>query len=92
MVVGATLKRVKPLWLRANGCSTHPSYDIEGDQPPGSVHTKQSLWRMPLSGRIVAASGHLHGSSIGLKVTQPRCNCRNSTPEWIALPYREFLP
>ena len=65
MVVGAPLKRVKPLWLRANGCSKHPSYDIEGDQPPGSVHTKQSLWRMPLSGRIVAASGHLHGSSYG---------------------------
>ena len=76
MIVGARLKRVKPLWLRANGCSKHPSYDIEGDQPPGSVHTKQSLWRMPLSGRIVAASGHLHGSSFGLKVTQPRCKDR----------------
>ena len=76
MVVGATLKRVKPLWLRANGCSTHPSYDIEGDQPPGAVHTKRSLWRMPLSGRIVAASGHLHGSSYGLDVRQPRCEDR----------------
>lgn len=76
MVVGARLKRVKPLWLRANGCSRHPSYDIEGDQPAGSVHTKQALWRMPLSGRIVAASGHLHGSSYGLKVTQPRCRDR----------------
>jgi plastocyanin len=76
MVVGARLKRVKPLWLRANGCSKHPSYDIEGDQPPGSTHTKQSLWRMPLSGRIVAASGHLHGSSYGLTVRQPRCEDR----------------
>jgi plastocyanin len=76
MVLGATLKRVKPLWLRANGCSKHPSYDIEGDMAPGAVHTKQSLWRMPLSGRIVAASGHLHGSSYGLTVTQPRCKDR----------------
>jgi plastocyanin len=76
MVVGARLKRVKPLWLRANGCSKHPSYDIEGDQPPGSIHTKQSQWRMPLSGRIVAASGHLHGSSYGLTVSQPRCKDR----------------
>jgi hypothetical protein len=76
MVVGARLRRVKPLWLRANGCSGQPSYDIEGDQPPGSIHTKQSLWRMPLSGRIVAASGHLHGSSYGLTVTQPRCGER----------------
>jgi len=76
MVLGAKLKRVKPLWLRANGCAKHPSYDIEGDQPAGSVHTKTSLWRMPLSGRIVAASGHLHGSSFGLTVTQPRCEDR----------------
>jgi len=76
MVVGAELKRVKPLWLRANGCSTHPSYDIEGDLPPGSEHVKRSLWRMPLSGRIVAASGHLHGSSYGLTVSQPRCKDR----------------
>ncbi|MEA2219401.1 MAG: hypothetical protein QOJ35_2027 [Solirubrobacteraceae bacterium] len=76
MVVGATLTRVKPLWLRANGCAKHPSYDIEGDGPPGSVHVKQSLWRMPLSGRIVAAGGHLHGSSYGLTVSQPRCNDR----------------
>ena len=76
MVVGARLKRVKPLWLRANGCSTHPSYDIEGDQPAGAIHTKKSLWRMPLSGRIVAASGHLHGSSYGVAVTQPRCEDR----------------
>jgi len=76
MITGARLKRVKPLWLRANGCSKHPSYDIEGDQPEGAIHEKQSLWRMPLSGRIVAASGHLHGSSLGLKVRQPRCKDR----------------
>ena len=76
MVTGARLKRVKPLWLRANGCSKHPSYDIEGDMAPGSKHVKQALWRMPLSGRIVAASGHLHGSSYGLTVKQPRCTER----------------
>ena len=76
MITGARLTRVKPLWLRANGCSTHPSYDIEGNLPPGAKHVKQSLWRMPLSGRIVAASGHLHGSSYGLTVAQPRCKDR----------------
>jgi plastocyanin len=76
MVIGATLQRVKPLWLRANGCSGQPSYDIEGDQPPGTIHSKQSMWRMPISGRIVAASGHLHGSSYGLTVKQPRCDER----------------
>jgi plastocyanin len=77
MVLGAKLTRVKPLWLRANGCTKHPSYDIEGDQIPyGPVHVKQSLWRMPLSGRIVAASAHLHASAIGVNVKQPRCGDR----------------
>jgi plastocyanin len=76
VVVGAQLKRVKPLWLRANGCTKHPSYDIEGDQVPSSVHTKSSLWRMPISGRIVAAAAHLHGSSMKMMVDQPRCQDR----------------
>ncbi|MDX6681034.1 MAG: hypothetical protein QOG94_1073 [Solirubrobacteraceae bacterium] len=76
VVVGATLERVKPLWLRANGCTNHPSYDIEGGLAPGSVHTKSSLWRMPLSGRIVSASAHLHGSSVALTISQPRCQDR----------------
>jgi plastocyanin len=76
MVIGATLKRVKPLWLRANGCAKNPSYDIDGDLPPGSIHTKASLWRMPVSGRIVAAGAHLHGSSFGMTTSQPRCGDR----------------
>jgi len=76
MVLGAPMKRVKPLWLRANGCTTHPSYDIEGDMPPGGVHRRQHLWRMPISGRIVATSAHLHGSSYGMTITQPRCDDR----------------
>ena len=76
MVTGVALKRVKPLWLRANGCTTHPSYDVEGDMPLGGVHNRSYLWRMPLSGRIVAASAHLHGSSYGMTIDQPRCGGR----------------
>jgi plastocyanin len=76
IVVGAKLTRVKPLWLRANGCTTHPSYDIEGDRAPGSIHTRSSLWRMPLNGRIVSAAAHLHGSSRGMTISQPRCDGR----------------
>ncbi|MBA3746650.1 MAG: hypothetical protein H0W96_04045 [Solirubrobacterales bacterium] len=76
MVLDAKLTRVKPLWLRANGCTAHPSYDIQGDQGPGSVHKKSSLWRMPLSGRIVSAAAHLHGSSMSVTVDQPRCEDR----------------
>jgi len=76
MVVGQKMTRVKPLWLRANGCTKHPSYDIEGDQPPGSIHRRTALWRMPLSGRIVASSAHLHGSSKEMTISQPRCEDR----------------
>jgi plastocyanin len=76
VVTGEQLKRVKPLWLRANGCTDHPSYDIEGDMPLGGVHNRSYEWRMPLSGRIVAASAHLHGSSYGMTINQPRCGDR----------------
>lgn len=76
MVVGVKLQRVKPLWLRANGCTPQPSYDIVGDMPPGAIHKKSSYWRMPLSGRIVEASAHLHGSAYGLTIDQPRCGDR----------------
>ena len=76
IVTGRRLTRVKPLWLRASGCSTHPSYEIFGDGPAGSTHGRQHLWRMPISGRIVAASAHLHGSSKQMTVSQPRCGDR----------------
>ena len=40
---------------------------------------------MPISGRIVAAGAHLHGSAKGLTVTQPRCGDRtliDHRPRW----------
>ncbi len=67
---------VRPLWLRANGCTRHPSYDVFGDGGRGSVHRRAHTWRMPLSGRIVAAGAHLHGSSTGMTISQPRCQDR----------------
>lgn len=73
VVTGERRQRVKPLWLRANGCATHPSYDIEGGKRIETIHTRAHNWRMPFSGRIVAASAHLHGSSFGMTITQPRC-------------------
>lgn len=91
MVVGPALKRVKPLWLRANGCTTHPSYDIEGDMPAGAIHHRSYLWRMPLSGRIVAASAHLHGSSYGITISQPRCDDRELIDQKPLYGYRDDL-
>jgi plastocyanin len=76
VVTGRRMTPVRPLWLRANGCTRHPSYDVFGDGGPGSVHRRAHTWRMPLSGRIVAAGAHLHGSSTGMTLTQPRCGGR----------------
>ena len=76
MVTGRRLHAVRPLWLRANGCSRHPSYDVDGGGAPGSTHHRSHDWRMPLSGRIVAAGAHLHGGSRGLTISQPRCGDR----------------
>ena len=76
VVSGVRLQYVKPLWLRANGCDAHPSYDIEGGHVVDTIHSRQALWRMPVSGRIVAASAHLHGSSYGMTITEPRCGER----------------
>jgi hypothetical protein len=76
VVTGRRMTPVRPLWLRANGCTRHPSYDVFGDGGRGSIHRRAHTWRMPLSGRIVAAGAHLHGSSTGMTISQPRCGDR----------------
>ena len=75
LVTGRRLTHVKPLWLRANGCRGN-SYDVTGGQPEGAEHVRSHDWRVPFSGRIVAAGAHLHGSSKGMTITQPRCDDR----------------
>jgi plastocyanin len=72
----ARLQRVRPLWVRANGCGSASSYGVRGDGAPGSVDDRVNHWQVPLSGRIVAAGGHLHAGSIGLQVRQPACGNR----------------
>ena len=52
-----------------------PELHVDGGGAPGSTD-EQSLWRMPISGRIVAASAHLHGSANRMTVSQPRCEDR----------------
>lgn len=79
------LTPVRPLWLRADGCDKDSSYSVPGGGPPGSVDTRSQLWKMPFSGRIVAAGAHLHGSAKDLEITQPRCADRtliDAKPLW----------
>lgn len=73
IVTGRRLRGVRPLWLRANGCSRHPSYDVNGE---GGRHRKAHTWRIPYTGRIVAAGAHLHGGAHEMRITQPRCRGR----------------
>jgi plastocyanin len=82
------LTPVTPLWLRANGCARSPSYTINGGGAPGSVAQRSFEWRMPISGRIVAAGGHLHGGAVDMWLSQPRCADRRlaDTPPLYGLP------
>jgi plastocyanin len=70
------LRRVRPLWVRANGCGQASSYGVRGGGAPGSVDDRVYHWRVPITGRIVAAGGHLHAGSTGLQLRQPSCGDR----------------
>ena len=69
-------RSVRPLWVRASGCGRFASYGIRGDGPPGSLDERVEHWRVPASGRIVAAGGHLHAGAVDLRMTQPACGDR----------------
>ena len=70
------LTPVTPMWLRATGCDPRSSYTVEGGGAPGSTDVRSAQWPVPVSGRIVAAGAHLHGSAKSLVVSQPRCGDR----------------
>jgi plastocyanin len=70
------LAPVQPFWLRANGCSGHVAYAVPGGGSPGSRDIRTFHWRVPFTGRIVGASGHLHGGAEKMWLSQPRCHGR----------------
>jgi hypothetical protein len=70
------LTPVRAFWVRANGCGPSISYPVPGGGPPGSTNLRRFTWRMPYAGRIVAASGHLHGGAKDMWLSQPRCGNR----------------
>jgi plastocyanin len=76
LVTGQRLQRVKPVWLRAEGCLKFPSYEVDGGGAPGSTNVRTHRWTMPFSGRIVASGAHLHGSSKGVTISEPGCGNR----------------
>jgi plastocyanin len=85
IVTGKRLTPVRPLWLRADGCDPSSSYTVPGGGAPGSVDARSYDWRIPVSGRIVAAGAHMHGSAKSVDIEQPRCGDRtliSHKPRW----------
>jgi plastocyanin len=77
VAVGEKIKPVVPYWIRANGCDTiQPSYTVPGGGGPGSTYERNWTWTVPITGRIVAAGGHLHGGAKSMDLTEPDCNNR----------------
>jgi hypothetical protein len=70
-----TIVPVQPLWLRVVTCRDE-YFDVPGNGGPGSVFTKSRQIVAGRSGRIVAATGHLHGGAVALTLTEPRCGGR----------------
>jgi plastocyanin len=73
---GERMTPVRPIWVRANGCGKQVSYPVTGGGGPGSTTRRSYLWRVPMSGRIVAVGGHLHGGARNMTLSQPRCGGR----------------
>ena len=68
------LTPVKPYWVSIVPCGADPQYSVAGGGGPTS--TRRRDWKVPVSGRIVAVGGHLHGGSRDLRLNQPRCSDR----------------
>jgi stress up-regulated protein Nod 19 len=63
---------VLPLWMRVVSCRDE-YFDVPGDGGPGSVFTQSRQVVAQRTGRIVVATGHLHGGAVGLTLSEPRC-------------------
>lgn len=70
-----TIVPVVPLWLRVVSCRNE-YFDVPGSGGPGSLFTQSRQIVAARSGRIVTATGHLHGGAVGLTLSEPRCGGR----------------
>jgi plastocyanin len=60
-------------------------YDVPGGEPRGATDTRMMTRPSPVTGRIVAGLGHVHGGAKGLELAQPSCGGRviyASRPTW----------
>jgi hypothetical protein len=67
---------VRAVWMRVVNCRTE-HFDVPGNGGPGSVFELSRELTVSRTGRIVLATGHLHGGAIGLTLFEPRCGNRS---------------
>ena len=79
------LTPVVPVGFDASHLRQGLVYDVPGGGPPGSTDVRTMERPSPVTGRIVAGLGHVHGGAKGLELTQPGCGDRvvyASKPTW----------
>ncbi len=83
-VTGQALTPVRPIWLDVHNCETDPIFTVPGTGGKGSTYSRSSDFRLPVSGRIVAGGGHLHGGGVRLDLADTTCGERlfQSLPTW----------
>ncbi len=83
-VTGQPLTPVRPIWMDVHNCQVDPIFTVPGTGGKGSTYSRSMDFRLPVSGRIVAGGGHLHGGGIRLDLTNTTCGQRlfQSLPTW----------
>jgi plastocyanin len=92
IVTGEALRPVVPIvWDTSHGRQALV-FDVPGGGKPGSLDVRAAQKAAPISGRLVAGLGHVHGGAKDLTLTQPDCGNRvlyRATPTW-GLPSNPF--
>ncbi len=85
VVTDEQLKPVIPLAFDTSNRRSGLVFDVPGGGKPGSVDLRQMSRIAPVSGRLIAGLGHVHGGAKSLNLKQPACGGRSlyrSSPTW----------
>ena len=80
-----SLTPVEPVGFDASHLRQGLVYDVAGGGLPGATDVRTFERPSPVTGRIVAGLGHVHGGAQRLELTQPTCGDRvvyRSQPTW----------
>jgi plastocyanin len=92
IVTGETLNEVVPIAWDTSRRRQGLVFDVPGGGVKGSLDVRTMTRPAPVSGRLVAGLGHVHGGARDLALSQPDCGGRvlyRSQPTW-GLPAHPF--